>query len=99
MIKANISTDDPRLCRALADDPRFTSAELFQAAADGHSFRPGQTCILAGLESYPEFNGQQVKITSIREDGPRGRAYYVEGSINRFVNWVYEYRLQPLPGE
>jgi hypothetical protein len=63
------------------------------ASSNGHFFKPGETRTLIGLESFPEFNGQTVEITNIREDGEHGRAYYVKGAINKYVNWVYEYRL------
>lgn len=90
----NLTIGDPQLLRDLASDPSVLSMELFPAPANGHKFAPGDTCILHGLESFPEFNGQQVTITSIREDGVKGRAYYIEGAINEFLNWVYEYRLK-----
>ena len=59
-----------------------------------HKFAVGETRTLTGLIDFPEFNGERVKITGIREDGPRGKAYYVEGRIaDEACNWVYEYRL------
>lgn len=81
------------MCRAISGDPRFTSLELFVAQSNGHKFTPNQKCTLVGLMDFPEFNGQEVVISSIREDGARGRSYYINGEINKFVNWVYEYRL------
>lgn len=76
-----------------AENPSFKSEELFKAPCDGHKFTAGQECTLHGLTDFPEFNGTIVKITAIREDGPRGKAYYIKGPIDKFVNWVYEYRL------
>lgn len=92
-MKKQFSTDNPDTLRAIAKDPSFTSAELYKAQSKGHKFAPGEIRTLTGLEHFKEFNGQQVKITAIREDGPYGKAYYVEGKINEVVNWVYEYRL------
>lgn len=54
---------------------------------------PGETRTLTGLVDFPEYNGQKVKITAIRMDGPKGKAYYVEGKINDVVNWIYKCRL------
>jgi hypothetical protein len=71
----------------------ITPAETQIAPTNGHLFKPGETRILIGLESFPEFNGQAVEIINIRKDGKYGRTYYVKGAINKYVNWVYEYRL------
>lgn len=79
--------------RAIAHNPAFKSEELFTANPRGHKFKVGQTCTLAGLTQFPEFNGQPVTITAIREDSTRGRAYYINGKINEFMNWIYEDRL------
>lgn len=87
------STSDPAVVRAIAGDTDFVDAELFRAEANGHKYSPGETRTLTGLEDFAEYNGQQVKITAIREDGPNGKAYYIEGRINEIINWVYEYRL------
>ena len=89
-----ISTSDPAACRAIALNPDFMSSELYKAEADGHKYKPGETRTLTGLVDFPEHNGQQVKITAIRENGSHGKAYYIEGEINEVVNWVYEYRLK-----
>lgn len=89
------SIDDPEFLRAIKDDPSFVSAELFPSAPNGHKFSVGQTCTLVGLESFPEYNGEEVKITAIRDDGPHGKAYYISGRINEVMNWTYEYRLTP----
>lgn len=88
-----ISTDDPEVCRAISKHPDFQSAELYKSESDGHKYKPGETRTLTGLVDFPEYNGQQVKITAVRVDGAKGKAYYVEGKINDVVNWVYEYRL------
>lgn len=88
------SIQDPETIRQIADDPRFISAELFKAPPSDHKFSVGETAMLTGLESYPEYNGQQVEITAIREDGPHGKAYYIKGAINALINWTYEYRLE-----
>lgn len=93
MGKIVVSVSDPKLCRAISQSPDFTSRELFKAEANGHKFTPGETKTLTGLVNYPEYNGQAVKITAIRQDGAHGKAYYIEGQINEVVNWVYEYRL------
>jgi len=90
-----ISTSNPHECRALANDPDFVSVELMPGAENGHKFKPGDVCTLHGLVDFPEFNGQSVTISSIREDGPKGRAYYIRGRMDQTINWVYEYRLKP----
>src|ERR1044072_8888004 len=89
-----ISTSDPKTIRKIADDSRFVSAELFKAETNGHRFAVGETRTLVGLEDFAEYNGQQVEITAVREDGSYGKAYYIKGEINKHLNWVYEYRLQ-----
>lgn len=89
------SIDDPDFLRAIKGNPSFENAELFPSAPNGHKFAAGQTCTLVGLESFPEYNGEKVTITSIREDGHHGKAYYISGRINEVMNWVYEYRLSP----
>lgn len=92
-MKQEITMTDPMVCRAMANHPNFKSAELYKAEANGHKYVPGETRTLTGLESYPEYNGEKVEITAIRDDGEHGKAYYVKGRINEVVNWVYEYRL------
>jgi len=80
-----------------AQGGKVTTAEIFKGASDGHKFLPGDMGELHGLEDYPEFNGEVVKITSIREDGPHGKAYYFETSNEELasqLNWTYEYRLK-----
>jgi hypothetical protein len=94
-VTKNISISDPDLLRAIKGDPSFENAELFPAAPNGHKFAAGQVCILTGLEEFSEYNGEEVTITAIRDDGPRGKAYYISGRICEVVNWVYEYRLLP----
>ena len=75
----------------------FISDECFRSKNNNHKYTPGQRCRLVGLENYPEFNGEIVEITSFREDGPHGKAYYFKAD-NRLIasqlNWVYEYRLE-----
>lgn len=88
-----VSETDAETLKAIKNDPRYKSAELYPALADGHQFKVGDSCVLVGLEDFPEYNGETVEITAIREDGSRGRAYYIEGRINEVLNWVYEYRL------
>lgn len=92
-ITRQISLTSARDIRANADNPFIVSDELFKGAQNGHKFSVGQHVKLVGLVDFSEFNGQPMKITAIREDGARGRAYYIEGKINKFLNWVYEYRL------
>lgn len=91
-----VSSDDPDFLRAIKGNPSFANAELFPAAPNGHKFSAGQTCRLVGLESFPEYNGEEVTITAIREDGANGKAYYISGRICEVMNWVYEYRLSPV---
>jgi hypothetical protein len=88
-----ISTDDPDFLRAIKGDERFQSEELFRSTPRGHKFSPGQTCVLTGLQSFPEYNGEEVQITAVRDDGPDGKAYYINGRINEVMNWIYEHRL------
>jgi len=90
-----LSIDDPDVLRAIKDNLSFENAELYRATPDGHKFSVGQVCILTGLEDFPEYNGEEVTITSAREDGHHGKAYYISGRINEVMNWVYEYRLSP----
>lgn len=92
----NITATSPAMCRAIARNPNWTTSQLHPGKNDGHRFKPGDLCVLHGLESYPEHNGETVKIEAIRTDGEHGKAYYVEGAINEAINWVYEYRLKPL---
>lgn len=75
-------------------NPAFVSEEMFKADANGHKFKVGQTCVLHGLQSFPEYNGETVTISAIREDAEKGRCYYIKGRIEEVVNWVYEYRLK-----
>lgn len=89
------SITDVATLRSLSNDPNFVSMELFKAEADGHKFAVDETRTLVGLTSFPEYNGEKVKITAIRKNGPNGsKAYYIEGRINAVLNWVYEYRLE-----
>ncbi len=94
--QARLTISSPQVIRAIAKDPAFVNSEWFKAEANGHKFKSGDTAILTGLADFPEFNGTTVKITAIREDGPRGRAYYIAGKIDEMLNWVYEYRLESI---
>lgn len=89
----NVTITNKEALRELADSPLLTSKELYPSNENGHKFSVGDECTLTGLQDFPEFNGRTVEITAIREDGPRGKAYYIKGDINKFMNWVYEYRL------
>jgi hypothetical protein len=92
-----VSTSNPQQLRELSKMPDVVSEELFRVAAtDHHRFAVGQRCRLAGMVDFPEFNGTEVIITAIRQDAPRGRAYYVAGEISKMCNWVYEVRLEPI---
>ena len=90
-----MSITNNELLRTLKGDPSVQSAELYRAVPNGHKFTEGQVCVLNGLENFPEYNGEEVTITSIRADGLYGKAYYVRGRINEVANWIYEYRLLP----
>jgi len=93
----NVCIENAAQLRAMSGDPRFKAIELFKAKRNGHKFKRGQKCRLVGMESFPEFNGEKVKITSVRQDGHHGRAYYIENEkVNETLNWVYEYRLQEI---
>ena len=87
-----ITVTDPELIREIAADPSIGRFRITAKAA-GHQFKPNDIAVLTGLTDFTEYNGQQVKITDIREDGPCGRAYYIEGEINTHLDWTYEYRL------
>lgn len=90
----NVTIADPALLRAASKNPDIVSVQSRTTEESGHLFKVGETCTLTGLVDFPEFNGQKVKITAFREGTERGRAYYIDGEINQFLNWVYEYRLQ-----
>jgi hypothetical protein len=72
----------------------INSEELFKTDKNNHKLDVGETRTLVGLVDFPEYNGEQVEITAFRSDGEYGRTYYIKGNINRYLNWVYEYRLQ-----
>ena len=77
----------------------FISGEVFKGKNNNHKFGVGQRCKLVGLEDYPEFNGEVIKITSIREDGRYGKAYYFKANnpiIAEQLNLTYEYRLEAI---
>ncbi len=64
---------------------------------DNHKFQPNQKAELVGLVDYPQFNGEIVTITSIRENGKFGKAYYFSTDnidLSNNLNWTYEYRLK-----
>ncbi len=84
---------NPTVNRMLADEPAFVSIEAFKVEPDGHLFAVGDFPTLTGLTSYPEFNGTKVEITAIRRDDVNGRCYYIKGDIDKYINWIYEYRL------
>ncbi len=96
-MKVRVTATDPAEMRMLVKEPSFKALELYPAESDGHKFKAGDVCTLHGLIDFAEFNGQQVTVTAIREDGPKGKAYYVKGEINAAANWVYEYRLEAQP--
>lgn len=76
---------------------KFINKECFLGQRDNHKFEGGQKVELFGLEDYPEFNGESVTISSIREDGFHGKAYYIKTDNKAMLeqfNWVYEYRLK-----
>lgn len=89
----NITITNSNLCRKISDDKRFISAELYHKESSGHKYNIGDKCKLHGLIDFPEFNNSIVEITGIRCDGVYGKAYYIKGEINKYLNWVYEYRL------
>ena len=89
-----VTTTNPELLKQMSKDPNFISAEIFRSEAKNHLFKVGEHRELTGLVDFPEFNGEEVEITSIRQNGDEGRAYYIKGCINEFLNWVYEYRLK-----
>lgn len=75
----------------------FISGEYFKSREDNHKFKKGESVKLFNLEDYPQFNGEIVIITSIREDSIYGKAYYFKTNnkeLSEQLNWVYEYRLQ-----
>ncbi len=75
----------------------FINKELFKGTRSNHKFTIGQRCELIELENYPEFNGEEVKITAIRKDGQYGKAYYFKPDnliVATQLNWTYEYRLK-----
>lgn len=75
----------------------FRSGETFRGTIDGHKFAKGDILELYGLEDYPQFNGEIVEISSIREDGSHGKAYYFitkNEALSMQLNWTYEYRLR-----
>lgn len=75
----------------------FTNDEVFKGEENNHKFIVGQILELFGLEDYPQFNGEKVTISSFREDGPHGKAYYLTSNnpnLDGQLNWTYEYRLR-----
>lgn len=93
MIITDVTITDPKRLREVSTDPNFISENLYTAPATDHKFRAGETRILVGLTDFPEYNGESVTVVAIRQDGPNGKAYYVQGRINAVMNWVYETRL------
>ena len=88
----DVSIDDPQWIRKNAH--HINQEELFKTDKDGHKYNVGEIRTLVGLEDFPEFNGEQVEITSFRSDATYGKTYYIKGRINEYLNWVYEYRLE-----
>lgn len=81
---------------------KFVSSEAFKGKNNNHKFQPGELARLTGLTSVPQFNGEIVKISSIRENGQHGKAYYFQTDIKELadeLNWVYEYRLETIKVE
>ena len=77
----------------------FKSEEIYRSKANGHKFKIGDFLELYGLEDYPQFDGEMVVITAIREDGIHGKAYYFQSNNEDLMdqlNWTYEYRLRNL---
>jgi hypothetical protein len=75
----------------------FISEECFPGIVAVHKFKKGDKVELFGLEHYPQFNGEIVTITTIRQDGEYGRAYYFQTDnkeLSEQLNWTYEYRLR-----
>lgn len=89
-----LTLTDPTLLRIFAPD--WIGAEPYVIENPNSKFKKGQVCKLTGLVDFPEFDGQEVEITNIREDGENGPAYYIKGEINEYLNWVYEYRLEAI---
>jgi hypothetical protein len=75
------------------DNVAFVADEIFKVEQNGHKYNIGDVKTLIGLETCSRFNGEKVTITAFREDGEFCKAFYVKGSINEVLNWVYEYRL------
>lgn len=76
---------------------RFINKECFKGKENGHKFKSGDNLELFGLTDYPQFNGEIVEITAIREDGSHGKAYYFKTDnpeLAAQLNWTYEYRLR-----
>ena len=99
-----ISFQESNNAKAISDFEMITGAtvitdEVFKGINNGHKFSVGQKCKLIGLEDYPEFNEEIVEITSIREDGQYGKAYYFKVDnpmIAEQLNLTYEYRLEKI---
>lgn len=76
---------------------KIINDEVFKGKENNHKFKPGDTVVLFGLEDYPQFNGTIVTISSIRQDGQYGKAYYFSTDnedLSNQLNWTYEYRLK-----
>lgn len=84
------TTTNEAILRAIAEDPSFDPTTPYVTQPNGHKFSVGETRTLTGLVSFPEYNGSHVKIIAIREDGERGKCYYIKGDIDRYLNWIYE---------
>ena len=78
---------------------KFVAEESYKGKEDNHKFKVGDSAELTGLEDYPEFNGEIITISSIREDGKFGKAYYFKTDNKELqynLNWTYEYRLKQI---
>lgn len=89
-----LTINDPATLKDIKDNPNFISVESRKIKPNGHCYKVGDKKILTGLVDFPEYNGEEVEITAIREDGLYGKAYYVKGRLNEVVNWVYEFKLK-----
>lgn len=79
------------------NDCKIFNAEIFKGVNKGHKFKEDDIVKLKGLEDYSQFNGKIVTITSIRENGYYGKAYYINSENSEIMdnmNWVYEDRLE-----
>lgn len=94
-MKALRTVTNPHLIRDLVDlGFGGKTAEPYKTSDAKTKFKIGQICVLTGLVDFPEFNGKEVEIISPRREETNGQTYYIKGEINKYINWVYEYRLE-----